>query len=130
MSRNSSEEISFGKAIYVISSPWRTLSTSSKPFVATCEQVSSKAVIFGRRRFSLPFFAQSPKVNLKSLRLLVSTRIRTGEVRGNKIHSSTLCTLGIPKMCIGTQDYNVLILYYKCRVPMYIFQIPKLHRNL
>ena len=42
---------------------------------------------------------------LYSLHILVSTRVRTGGVRENIIHSSTRRTLGIPKMCIGTLDF-------------------------
>ena len=43
--------------------------------------------------------------------LLTKSRVRTAGVKRNQIHSSTLWTLGIPKMCMGALGYNVLILH-------------------
>ena len=46
-----------------------------------------------------------------SLRALTKTRVRTGGVQGDQIHSSTLRTLGIQKMNKGTLGYFILILH-------------------
>ena len=42
----------------------------------------------------------------KSLRVLSTDRVRTPVSKGNQIHSSTLWTLGIQKMHMGTLGYK------------------------
>ena len=46
-----------------------------------------------------------------SLRILTKSRVRTGGVQGNQIHTITVWVLRIPKMCIRTPGYNVLVLH-------------------
>ena len=49
-------------------------------------------------------------VGLYSHIFLTKFRLRIGGPQGNQIHSGILCTLGIPKMYLGTLGYNIQIL--------------------